>query len=473
MTEGRFFQIYKIDLNQQVMNIVKENTDALNAVIKLNVIKEDYEKKVEDKLKDYRRKANIPGFRPGKVPAGMIKKMYYKPVLAEELNKIVSESLFKYIYDEKLEILGEPLPTEKEDEKPIDFDNDTEFDFSFDIGLSPEIELKISTKDKIPYYKIKVDKDAIEKSMDNIAQRYGSFKTIDTVNEKSVLKGEIKQLDENGAPMENGHKNEESSISVAVIKDDSIKKEFLGKKKDDILKFDLKKAFPNDTEIAAILRIDKDKATDITGEFEFAIQEVTEYEKAEVNKELFDKAYGEGTVTTEEEFRNKISEELKNIYKADSDYKFNMDAIDHFIKKHKLELPIEFLKRWMLKSNEDKFTAEELEKDFPKFEKDLKWQLIRNKITKENNIEVNEEEALAQSKKLVLNQYRQYGISDLPDDILTNSANQVLQNEQEKRRVYEMVSDQKVFQYLKESVKLDEKEITLEKLGKLFEESKK
>jgi trigger factor len=214
-------------------------------------------------------------------------------------------------------------------------------------------------------------------------------------------------------------------------------------------------------------------AADLTGNFQFTIQEVTEFEKAKVDQELFNKVYGEGTVGSEKEFREKIADELANMYKNDSDYKFNIDAIDHFVKKHKLELPVEFLKRWIIKSNKEKVSNEELERDFPKFEKDMKWQLIKNKIVKANEIEVKEEDALELAKQMVLNQYRQYGLSNIPDDILANSAGQILQNEQERRRVYENVADQKVFQYLKENVKLDEKEISLEKFGKFFEESNK
>ena len=454
------------------MNIVKENTDALNAVLKVHVTKEDYDGKVENILKDYRRKANIPGFRPGKVPFGMIKKMYYKPVLADELNKIVIDSVFKYIYDEKLEILGEPLPTENE-EKPIDLENDTEFDFAFDIGLSPEFELNVSNKDKITYYKIKVDKEAVEKSVENICQRFGSFTTVDAVNEKTFLKGTIIQLDENNLPIEDGYKNEESSVSVEVIKDEKIKKDFIGKQKGEKLIFDLKKAFPNDTEIAAILRIDKKIAEEITGNFEFEIKEITEYHKSEINQALFDKAYGEGTISSEDEFRNKISEEMETMYKNDSDYKFNMDAKDFFVKKHKLELPVEFLKRWLLKINKEKYSQEQIDNEFSAFDIDMKWQLISNKIVKANNIEVIEEEILNHAKQVALMQYRQYGIQNVPEDILTNYANQILQNEQEKRKIKDMVLDQKVFQYLKENVKLDEKEITLEKFNKLFEEPKK
>jgi trigger factor len=454
------------------MNIVKENTDALNAVIKVHVTPEDYNEKVETILKDYRRKANIPGFRPGKVPFGMIKKIYYKPVLADELNKLVIDSVFKYIYEEKLEILGEPLPAEKE-EDPIDFDNDTEFNFAFDIGLSPVFELKISTKDKIPYYSIKVDEETITKHIENIRQRYGSFKTVDDVTENAYLKGILKQVGPNNEPLEDGLQNEESSLAVKIIKDEKIKKEFIGKKKGDKMVFDLKKAFPNDTEIAGLLRIDKDVAKDISGNFEFEILEISDFEKAQLDQSLFDKVYGEGNVRSEEEFKNKVIEEIKGAYALDSDYKFKLDAKDHFIDKFKLELPAEFLKRWLVRINKDKYTAEDIDKDFDKFEKDLHWQLISSRIVKENGIKVEEEETKAQAKKYALMQYQQYGIPNVPDEMLENFAGQILQNEDEKRKISDMVLDQKVFNYLKESVKLDEKEISLEKFNKLFEELKK
>ena len=453
------------------MDIIKENIDALNATIKVHVVKEDYEEKINKVLKDYKRKMNMPGFRPGMVPFNLVKKMYYKPVLADELNNLVIDSVFKYIYDEKLEILGEPLPDEK-DEKPIDLDNDTEFDFAFNIGLSPQFDLKVSAKDKIPYYIIKVDKEGLNKAIENIQQRYGDFVKTDVSDDKSFIKGSVIQLDEENNPAEEGIINEDSSLSVAVIKDSKIQSSFVARKENDVIDFDIKKAFPNDTEIAAILKTDKDKSADISGNFRFTIKEINTFKKAEVNQELFDKMYGKDIVKSEEEFKDKITDEMKTMYTNDSDYKFNIDVKDYLVKKHKFDLPAEFLKRWLLKINKEKYSKEDIDKEFDNFEKDLKWQLIGNRIRKENSIEVNEEEIKDHARQVALMQYRQYGISNVPDDILNNYVTQILANEQEKRRIADMVSDQKVFKYLKENVKLDEKEITLEKFNKMFEDQK-
>jgi len=453
------------------MNITRENVNELNAVLKLELSKEDYEGRVNKVLKDYKKKANIPGFRPGKVPFGMINKMYGKPVLVEEINKLVSESLSKYLSEEKLNILGEPLPHEG-DNKPINFDDDSEFEFKFDLGLAPEIDVKLSEKDKAPYYNIKVDDELIDKFADNLSQRFGEFIHVNEIEDKDVLSVKIVQLNENDEVLEGGLFVEEARMATDVIKDEAIKKVILKAKKGDDLIIDLKKAYPLDTEIAALLKIKKDEAAEISGNFKISITEIQRFNKAEINQELFDKAYGEGTLKSIDEFRAKISEEAAEGLKRDSDYKFRIDVKESLLKKFNKDLPSEFLKRWLLAVNEGKFTLEDIEKDFDKFTDDLKWQLIKDKIARENKIEVTEEDLKSAAINNARMQFAQYGMNNVPVEHLEQFAQRTFENQEEMRRLHEGQIEEKVVGFLKETIKIDYKDITVEKFNKLFEDQK-
>ena len=345
------------------MNIRKENIDELNAVLSINLTKEDYEGRVKTVLDDYRKKARIDGFRPGKVPAGMINKMYRKPVLLEEVNKLVSESISKYLIEEKLNILGEPLP-HVEEKKTIDWDNDSEFEFKFDLGIAPDFELNISSKDKIPFYTIKVDNKLIDKYVDSYTQRFGALESIDAMTEKALLKADIKELDLEGTIVDKGIHVEEATLSVEMIKDDKLKKTVLSSKKGDLLNMDLKKAYPSDAELAGILKIDKSLVAQLPQNFQVTVKDINLFKNAEVNQELFDKVYGEGVIKDEKEFREKIAEEAKKGLIQDSNYRFRIDAKDALIKKFKSALPNDFLKRWLLLINEGKYDMEQIEKEF-------------------------------------------------------------------------------------------------------------
>jgi trigger factor len=453
------------------MNITRENSNELNAVLKLEFTKEDYTDRVSAVLKDYRKKANIPGFRPGKVPIGMINKMYGKPVLVEEINKLVSESLSKYLADEKLNILGEPLPHEGEN-KPLDFDTDEEFEFKFDVGIAPEIDITPSTKDKIPYYTIKVDADLLAKYEDNYTQRGGEFIQVDTIEDKDVLSVKIVQLNEKDEVLEAGIFVEEARMATDIIKDEAIKKAVLKAKKGDELVMDLKKAFPNDTEIASLLKVKTEEAATISGNFKVSILEIQRFQKAEVNQELFDKLYGEGVINSVEEFREKIAAEAAEGLKRDSDFKFRLDVKETLVKKFKKELPEAFLKRWLIAANEGKFTLEEIEKDFDKFTEDLKWQLIKDKLMKENGIEVNENDLRAAAIENARTQFAYYGMNNVPDEHLEQFAQRTFENKEELRKLHEEKVEEKVISFIKETVKVDNKEITAEKFNKFFEDKK-
>ena len=452
------------------MNIVRENISDLTAVLKVQINQDDYTGRVDDVLKDYRKKARIDGFRPGKVPAGMIKKMYGKGVLIEEVNKLISESLTNYIRDEKLNVLGEPLPNENQ--KTIDFDNATDFEFAFDIALSPEVEVKLTKRDKVVYYDIKVDEKLLENHTDNYARRFGEFVQTKETTDHEMLTGNFAQLNENNEVVEDGIKAEEVKITIEYIKDEEIKKTFAGKKVGDVVVFDVRKAYPSDSEIASMLRIDKEAAKDLNGNFQFEISKIESFQKAEIDQDLFDKAFGKDVVKSEEEFKAKVTEEIKANFSKETDYRFLVDAKNKLVKKINPELPVEFLKRWLTVINEGKFTAEQIEEQFPKFEEDLKWQIIKDHIIRVNEIKVEEEDALAVAKEVTAAQFAQYGLMNLTDDQLANYAQEILKNNDQKRDLYERAFENKVLSFIKESVKLDSKEVTIDEFQKIWEEEK-
>jgi trigger factor len=453
------------------MNISKELKDELNAVVKVQISKEDYEPKVKKVLSDYQKKARIDGFRPGKVPVGLIQKLYGKTAMVEEINKLLSDSILKYIQDEQLHILGDPLPSEKE-QKPIDWETQTEFEFVFELGLSPEFELKISDKDKFTAYTIVPGEKAIESYLDNYARRYGSFVSCDTIEDgKEMLKGSFIEMTPEGTVKDNGIATTESSIYLEFMKDEDIKKQIMGLKQNDVITFNLRKAYPNEVEIATILHKKKEEVANIDSDFQLTIAAISKFQKAELNQELFDKIYGEGTVTSEEEFKAKVQEEVKANLNRESDYKFRVDAKEAILKKVNFTLPVDFLKRWVFSSNEGKFTQEQIEQDFPKFEQDLKWQLIQNKVIKDHDLKISDEELLEFAKAQTKLQFEQYGLFNVPEEHLVNYAQESLKREEDRRKLFERKYEDKVLDFVRETAKVETKEITSEEFDKLFEEN--
>jgi trigger factor len=449
------------------MNITRENIDDLNAVLTVKIDKPDYEEKVENVLKDYRKKANIKGFRPGMVPIGLIKKMYGKAVLVDEINKAVTENVQKYLTDEKVEILGDPLPKEDEHER-IDFDAQEDFTFRFEVGLSPVIDLNISKDDKVANYHITIDEKMRNDYVSNYRRRFGELRNVEKVEEKDVVKGRIESLGEDGNVKEEGITAEDTSLSVDVIKDEEIKKLFIGKAAGDQVDFDLKKAFPNDYEIAGILKIKRENAGSAEGNFRFTIKEINRFFEAEVNKELFDKIYGEGLVGTEEEFIKKVDEEISANLLKESDYKLMYDLRKLAMDKTEISLPEEFLKKWLLRVNENN-TPETIESEFGSFRKDLKWQLIKNKIARDNEVKITEEELLREAENVTRMQFMQYGLYYATDEQISNYAKEYLKREDEAKRIADKILEVKAAGILKEKVTLEEKDITAEEFNKLFE----
>ncbi len=451
------------------MNITRENIDDLNAVIRIKVEKEDYEERLHNVLGDFRRKARIDGFRPGKVPFGLISKMYRKPALIEEVNKILSESITKYLVDENLNILGEPLPNEKE-QGQIDWDNQTEFNFAFDIGLAPELDVNVSAKDKIPFYTIKIDDQIRSKYIENYRSRLGSFTPVDRTEENALIKADLSQLDNDGNIIEGGIKVDGASISLELIKDEKTRKDLTGKVINDILTIDVKKAFPNNVDLAALLKVDKERVNQLDGEFQLIIKSISKFIKSEVNQDFFDKVYGKDNVKSEAEFKQRLNEDIKINLNRDSEYKLRLDIRNTYLNKFRKDLPVEFLRRWLFKVNKDKYTEEQIDRDFNHFIEDLKWQLIKNKIIRENNIKVTEEEILQYVKNYARMQFAQYyGLTNVSEDDLNRYANELLKKESEKNQFYERKYEDKIIEFVRETAKIENKVLTSEKFNKLLE----
>ena len=449
------------------MNITRENIDDLNVVLKIDITKPDYADKVETVLKDYRKKATIKGFRPGMVPIGLIRKMYGKAVQIDEINKIVTENIQKNITDEKIEILGDPLPKTDEQES-INFDTQEDFSFSFEIGLAPGITVTLNKKNKVNLYEIIIDDKMKSDYLDNYKRRYGELRKADLTQDKDVIKGKIEALDNSGNVVPEGPTAEDTSLAIDLIKDDKIKTDFIGKGQNDIIEFDLKKAFPNDNEIAGILRKKKEEVAELEGNFRFTINEISRFHPAEVGKELFDRIYGEGVVSSEEEFMKKIEDEIAMNLKQESDYKLMIDIKNLALGKTSMEFPEEFLKRWLLKVNE-KTTREQIDKEFDSFRKDLKWQLIRNKVARDNEVKISEEELLKEAENITRQQFHQYGLFYATDEQISNYAKETLKKEEDSKRIADKILEEKVILVLKDLVKLENKSVTVEEFNKLFE----
>jgi len=450
------------------MNITRENIDELNAILTVSIEKNDYEATVNDVLKNYRKKANMPGFRPGMVPAGLIKKMYGKQALAEEVNKILSKSLTDYIHAEKLNVLGEPLPND-EKQPSIDFDTQSEFNFVFDVALAPAFEVVLDKQIKMPFYTIEAGEEMVSKQVDAYAGRLGENKVVEFVGEKDTVRGNFVQLDEAGNELQGGITAEKVVIAVDLMKDEDVKVAFLGKKEGDVVVFDPIKTYENKHEVGHMLNISHEEAENIIGDFRFTIVEVLHFEKAELNQDLFSKIYGEDSgITTDEEFKAKVKTEIEENFVYSSNYKFAIDSRDALLKTIQFDLPEAFLKRWIKATNE-KMTDEQIEADFDNFMVDLKWQLIKDKIVKDNELQITEDDVRALAKEMAIVQFRQYGLNNVGEEHLDSYANHMLQNEEERRKLVSRKQEDVIVATIKDKVTLDVKEISYEEFNKMIE----
>ena len=451
------------------MKISFDCADKINGLLTMTIEPADYQEKVEKTLKDYRKKAQIPGFRPGSVPMGLIKKQYGTAVKVEEVNRLMGEKLYEYIRENKIQMLGDPLPnTEKQ--QPQDFEGDSDLTFIFDIAVAPEFEVKLSGHDKIPYYTIAIDEKLLDQQVQMYASQAGEFTKAEVFSGNDTLTGDLRELDKKGNTLEGGITTESGMIMPAYIKEDKQKKLFDGCKPGDIITFNPKKAYPdNDAEVAALLKVDKEKVKDLKSDFSFQVTEIRHFQPAEVNQALFDRVFGEGTVKSETEFREKIADQLKAQFVGNSDYKFMLDIREHLEKKvGKLEFPEALLKRIMLNNNKDK-GEEFVEKNFEGSIQELKWHLIKEQIVAAQKIEVKEDDLKEVAKNAIRAQFAQYGMSNVPEDVVENYATEQLKKRENIDNFVDRAVDQKLAETLKTVVKLDEKTVTLEEFNKLME----
>ncbi len=451
------------------MNVSLTNVDSVNAILQITVAKADYQEKLDNALKTFRKKANIPGFRPGTVPMGMVKKMYGKSVLAEEINKLVGENLYNYIQENKLNVLGEPLPNE-EKQQPIDFSVEGDYDFFFDLALAPEMKLALSKKDKITYYAIEVNEELVEKQIDSYKANYGKYDKVEEgAKETDLIRGKISEL-EDGKVKEGGIFVEDGIVMPSYMKDETEQAKFVGAKAGDVIVFNPGKAYDgNEAEISSMLHIDKNAVEAIAPEFQFAITEITRYKEAELDQDLFNKVFGEGVITTEADFREKVKETISDQFAPDSDYKFLLDAKELLEKKvGDLQFPDAFLKRWLIASGEER-TAESVENDYPKILADLRFHLIKEQIAKDFDVKIENEDMKIIAMQAARAQFAQYGMMNLPEEMVENYANDMLKNKDNARNLLDRAMENKIIDVLKTKLGVEEKVISLDEFRKFFE----
>jgi len=447
------------------MNISQEKKDNLNAVIKININTEDYQARVDKAIKDQAKKAQIPGFRKGMVPSSHVKRMYGKSILVDEVNNLLSDTLNNYISEQQLEVLGQPLPM-VDDSKAYNWDFNDNFEFNYEVGLAPEFNVDMTSADQLTSYKIKVDDETLASRISNLRRSYGKMTNPDVSADNDVLYAELKQLSPDGSVFEDGISNT-ASVRIDQIQDEAIKASLIGLKKDDVVEFDIQKAFNNEpARIAALLKIEEAAAADLKSNFQLTVKNVNRLEESDLDQAFFDKIFGEGVVTTEEEFRARITEELENMMVQDADNKLQGEMYNYVLNKVNFELPDEFLKRW-LKATNEKLSDEELQGGYADFAKNLKWTLIGNKIIRDNNIQIQYEEVLDLAKQRIDSQFRMYSPQPISEEQLNQYAVQFLQDKENANRIFEEAKSLKVFEFLKGVVTLNEQEITFDEFSKL------
>lgn len=438
------------------MNITQEKINDLNAVVTVKITPDDYQEKVNKAIKDQAKKAKLPGFRPGMVPPAHIKKMYGKSILVEEINSLLSDSVNNYIQQNEIEILGQPLP--KEDDTQFNWDFNDEFVFNYELGLAPAVDVEFTSKDKITQYVIKVDAETLAARIKNIRRSYGKMTNPDVVTDGDVIFGEFTQLNADGSVFAGGI-NVTTSLRLDIVKDEKAKKALIGLKKNDVVEaFDLVKSIDDETQLVKMLKLDEENPIIPESKFKLTVKNINRLEESDLNQEFFDKLFEPGTVTTEADFTAKITEELEGMMQQDAEKKLASDVYQYGSAKAKMELPNEFLKRWLKISNKE-ITDEELEKGYEDFAKNLRWTLVENKIVKDQKLEIKYEDVFQTAKARLDAQFRMYSPQALTEEQLGQYAAQFLQDKENANRIFEEVKAQKVFEYLKTIVTLNTKEI--------------
>lgn len=452
------------------MNIKFESADKINGLMTISIEQADYQEAVDKKLKEYRKKAQVPGFRPGMVPMGLIKKQYGTAVKVDEVNRILGEKLYEYVRENKIQMLGEPLPNE-EKQQPQDLAGDGPFEFVFDIAVAPEFKAELTGKDKVTFYNIKVDDKLIDDQVQMYTSQAGEFVEAQEWSGNDTLKGDIRQLDKKGNTLEGGITVEGGMIMPSYVKGEDEKKKFDGAKLGDIITFNPKKAYPdNDAEVAALLKTDKEAVKDLDSDFSFQITEIRHFQPAAVDAKLFEKVFGEG-VKDEADFRQRIADSLKGQLVLNSDFKFLRDVRAYVEKKvGDLQFPEALLKRVMLNNNKDK-GEEFVEKNFKASIDELKWHLIKEQLVAATGIKVEDADLKAVAKDAIRAQFAQYGMTNIPEDVLDNYAEEQLKKRENVESFVERAIDVKLTQALKGIVKLTEKEVTLDEFNKMMQEA--
>lgn len=440
------------------MKVTQKQAEDLTLMVSLTIGNDDYAPKVKKILGDYRRNADIKGFRKGMAPMSMIEKMHGQSAMVDAVNNLISEGLNNFINDNKLNIIGEPLANETE-QKPVSWKAGEDMEFIFDIALAPKVDIALSADDKIVYYEADLSKDEIAKYKSNILRQFGQLGVAESIDqEEDFIIADLIQGE---------NRVEGTYVALRSIEDKKIKKQFMGKRAGDEIEVDVNKTFTNEADRAALLKIKKEELSTVEPMWKIIVKEVKRFVEPEINQDLFNKMFGEGVVTNEEGLDAKIVERMKAEYAQESDYRFMLDARDYLIEKAAITVPENFLKRWLFTANEGKFSMEEIEKDFGLFLKDFRWQMIRQYFVKEQKLDVNREDLLAQAKSIAAYQFAMYGLPNVPEEQLNQYAESLLSNEKEGRRIFDKVEEDKVIGYVRSVVKLDKKSVSVEKLREM------
>lgn len=440
------------------MKVTQKQAEDLTLMVSLTIGNDDYAPKIKKILGDYRRNADIKGFRKGMAPMSMIEKMHGQSAMVDAVNNLISEGLNNFINDNKLNIIGEPLANETE-QKPVSWKAGEDMEFIFDIALAPKIDIALSADDKIVYYEADISKDEIAKYKSNVLRQFGQLGVAESIDqEEDFIIADLIQGE---------NRVEGTYVALRSIEDKKIKKQFMGKRAGDEIEVDVNKTFTNEADRAALLKIKKEELSTVEPMWKIIVKEVKRFVEPEINQDLFNKMFGEGVVTNEEGLDAKIIERMKAEYAQESDYRFMLDARDYLIEKAAITVPENFLKRWLFTANEGKFSMEEIEKDFGLFLKDFRWQMIRQYFVKEQKLDVNREDLLTQAKSIAAYQFAMYGLPNVPEEQLNQYAESLLSNEKEGRRIFDKVEEDKVIGYVRSVVKLDKKSVSVEKLREM------
>jgi trigger factor len=450
------------------LEITLDKKNNIEGLIKIRLTEGDYQLPVEEKVKDFARKASIKGFRPGKVPNGVIKKMFGKSILVDEINQLLTSKLTDYIKENKIKILGDPIPN-LDKSRDIDWDNQKDFEFEYQIGMVDDFNYSLSSKAKVKAYTIEVDSKVIDETINDLKKRFGKVNYPETSDTGHNLFGELRAKDDASGQV----KNEQAYISL----DDITKKEqkkFIGLKKGDEVEFAIEKIFDDAEKKAQLLRVMPEEAGDVKGDYVFKVNTISQVEPAAINQELFERVFGKDTVKTEEEFINKVKETIGENYKRETDHFLEHYIEDYFIENTKINLPDDFLKIWLKKSGEGEITDDVLEKEFESYKRGLKWDLVKSKIAEDNNLTVDAEEVRNKSKELIIAQFGGQAFAEQIKDRLDAFADNYLSNENGKNftRLYGQLRNEKILGHIKQNITLDEKKVSLEEFKKIVKEHK-